>query len=97
MAQIQGLAVHAAGAELLPFRYDAGKLESQEVFSLVAYLEDVDQHAAEDTSPLRFKVLLAGLGGAVLGLAAFSALWGSRARARGKAAPVATTPSQQVQ
>jgi uncharacterized zinc-type alcohol dehydrogenase-like protein len=31
MAQIQGLAVHAAGAELLPFRYDPGKLGSQEV------------------------------------------------------------------
>jgi len=31
MAQIQGLAVHAAGAELLPFKYDPGKLGSQEV------------------------------------------------------------------
>jgi alcohol/geraniol dehydrogenase (NADP+) len=31
MAQIQGLAVHAAGAELLPFHYDPGKLASQEV------------------------------------------------------------------
>jgi uncharacterized zinc-type alcohol dehydrogenase-like protein len=31
MAQIQGLAVHAAGAELLPFHYDPGKLGSQEV------------------------------------------------------------------
>ena len=31
MAQVQGLAVHAAGAELLPFRYDPGKLGSQEV------------------------------------------------------------------
>lgn len=31
MEQIQGLAVHAAGAELLPFRYDPGKLGSQEV------------------------------------------------------------------
>lgn len=31
MAQIQGLAVHAAGAELLPFRYDPGKLSLQEV------------------------------------------------------------------
>jgi alcohol/geraniol dehydrogenase (NADP+) len=31
MAQIQGLAVHAAGAELLPYRYDPGKLGSQEV------------------------------------------------------------------
>jgi len=31
MAQIQGLAVHAAGAELLPFRYDPGTLGPQEV------------------------------------------------------------------
>jgi len=31
MPQIQGLAVHAAGAELLPFHYDPGKLGSQEV------------------------------------------------------------------
>src|ERR1700691_5392471 len=31
MAQIQGLAAHAAGAELLPYRYDPGKLGSQEV------------------------------------------------------------------
>lgn len=31
MAQIQGLAVHAAGAELLPFRYDPGELKPQEV------------------------------------------------------------------
>jgi len=31
MAQIQGLAVHAAGAELLPFRYDPGKLSTHDV------------------------------------------------------------------
>jgi alcohol/geraniol dehydrogenase (NADP+) len=31
MAQIKGLAVHAAGAELLPFHYDPGKLGAQEV------------------------------------------------------------------
>jgi uncharacterized zinc-type alcohol dehydrogenase-like protein len=31
MAQIQGLAAHAAGAELLPFRYDPGKLTAREV------------------------------------------------------------------
>jgi len=31
MAQIQGLAAHAAGAELLAFRYDPGKLGAQEV------------------------------------------------------------------
>ena len=31
MAQIQGLAAHAAGAELLPFRYDPGKLGAHEV------------------------------------------------------------------
>jgi uncharacterized zinc-type alcohol dehydrogenase-like protein len=31
MATIQGLAAHAAGAELLPFRYDPGALKAQEV------------------------------------------------------------------
>jgi uncharacterized zinc-type alcohol dehydrogenase-like protein len=31
MTQIQGLAAHAAGAELLPFRYDTGELGPQEV------------------------------------------------------------------
>jgi alcohol/geraniol dehydrogenase (NADP+) len=31
MAQIQGLAAHAAGAELLPYHYDPGKLGSLEV------------------------------------------------------------------
>jgi uncharacterized zinc-type alcohol dehydrogenase-like protein len=31
MARIQGLAVHAAGAELLPYSYDPGKLGPQEV------------------------------------------------------------------
>ncbi len=31
MAQIQGLAAHAAGAELLPFRYEPGELGVQEV------------------------------------------------------------------
>ena len=30
MTQIQGLAAHAAGAELLPFHYDPGKLGLQE-------------------------------------------------------------------
>jgi uncharacterized zinc-type alcohol dehydrogenase-like protein len=31
MAQIQGLAAHAAGAELLPYHYDPGKLDDHEV------------------------------------------------------------------
>jgi uncharacterized zinc-type alcohol dehydrogenase-like protein len=31
MAQIQGLAAHAAGAELLPYHYEPGKLGAQEV------------------------------------------------------------------
>jgi uncharacterized zinc-type alcohol dehydrogenase-like protein len=31
MSQIQGLAAHAAGAELLPFRYSPGELKAQEV------------------------------------------------------------------
>jgi mono/diheme cytochrome c family protein len=71
------------------------RLEPNEVLAIVAYLEDADQHAAEDTAPLRLKFLLAGLGGAVLGLGAFSALWGSRSRSR-EAARAANTASQQV-
>ena len=31
MNEIKGLAVHAAGAHLLPFKYDAGELKSNEV------------------------------------------------------------------
>ena len=37
MAQIQGLAAHAAGAELLNFRYDPGKLGLQEVEIAVSH------------------------------------------------------------
>jgi uncharacterized zinc-type alcohol dehydrogenase-like protein len=37
MAQIQGLAAHAAGAELLSYRYDPGKLGSQEVEIVVTH------------------------------------------------------------
>jgi uncharacterized zinc-type alcohol dehydrogenase-like protein len=37
MAQIQGLAAHAAGAELLPYRYDPGKLGPLEVEIAVSH------------------------------------------------------------
>jgi uncharacterized zinc-type alcohol dehydrogenase-like protein len=37
MAQIQGLAVHAAGAELLPYKYDPGKIGSMEVDIAVSH------------------------------------------------------------
>ena len=37
MAQIQGLAVHAAGAELLPYKYDPGKIGAQEVEIAVSH------------------------------------------------------------
>jgi uncharacterized zinc-type alcohol dehydrogenase-like protein len=37
MAQIQGLAAHAAGAELLPFKYDPGKIGPQEVEIAVSH------------------------------------------------------------
>ncbi len=73
------------------------RLEPNEVLALVAYLQDVDQHAAEDTTPLRLKFLLAGLGGAVLGLAAFSALWGFRSRPQAQMVLTAATSAQQVQ
>jgi mono/diheme cytochrome c family protein len=69
--------------------YLVHNLEPDEVLTLVAYLEDADKHAAEDTSPLRLKFLLMGLGGAALGLVALSALWGARARPGGQATPPA--------
>jgi uncharacterized zinc-type alcohol dehydrogenase-like protein len=37
MAQIQGLAAHAAGAELLPYKYDPGKIGSMEVEIAVSH------------------------------------------------------------
>jgi uncharacterized zinc-type alcohol dehydrogenase-like protein len=37
MAQIQGLAAHAAGAELLPYKYDPGKIGAQEVEIAVSH------------------------------------------------------------
>jgi uncharacterized zinc-type alcohol dehydrogenase-like protein len=37
MAQIQGLAVHAAGAELLPYKYDPGKIGAQDVEIAVSH------------------------------------------------------------
>jgi mono/diheme cytochrome c family protein len=68
-------------------------LEPDEVLSLVAYLEDADQHAAAGAPPLPLKFLLLGLAGMVVGLVAFGALRGSRPRRRelvaqnGRAAP----------
>jgi hypothetical protein len=55
-------------------------LESDEVLSLVAYLEDADRHAAADVSALPMKSLMLGLGGTVLGLAVIGMFWGSRGR-----------------
>ena len=69
--------------------YLVHRLEPDEVLTLMAYLEDADKHAAEDTSPLRLKFLLMGLGGAALGLVALSAMWGARARPGGQATPQA--------
>jgi uncharacterized zinc-type alcohol dehydrogenase-like protein len=37
MAQIQGLAAHAAGAELLPYKYDPGKIGAHEVEIAVSH------------------------------------------------------------
>jgi mono/diheme cytochrome c family protein len=64
--------------------YQQHGLESEEVLSLVAFLEEADRKGVEDASPLPLKFLLLGLGGSVLGLASVSALWGSRSRARGR-------------
>jgi mono/diheme cytochrome c family protein len=60
-------------------------LESDEVLSMVAYLEDAGRQAVADAPPPPVKVLLLGAGGAVLGLA-FGALWRNRSARRGAAA-----------
>jgi mono/diheme cytochrome c family protein len=60
--------------------YRQHTLESDEVLALVAYLEDADKHAVEAASPLPLKFLFLGLGGTVLGLAAFGTFWGRRSR-----------------
>jgi mono/diheme cytochrome c family protein len=66
-------------------------LQTEEVLTLTAYLEDTARHGVEDASLLPLNLLLLGLGGAVLGLATVSTLWGSLARRRrlpgGRAAP----------
>ena len=66
--------------------YQQHGLESEEVLSLVAYLEDADRKGVEDGSPLPVKFLLLGLGGAILGLGTLSTLWASRPRLSGRAA-----------
>jgi mono/diheme cytochrome c family protein len=60
--------------------YRQHALEPDEVLALAAYLEDVNKHAVEAASPLPLKFALLGLGGAVLGLAAFGSFWGSHSR-----------------
>jgi mono/diheme cytochrome c family protein len=62
--------------------YQQHGLESAEVLSLVAYLEETDRKGVEEASPLPLKFLLLGLGGSVLGLVSLTAVWGSRSRPR---------------
>jgi mono/diheme cytochrome c family protein len=67
----------AATPTMLPV-YQQHPLEPDEVSSLVAFLEKAARDGVEDASPLPVNFFLMGLGGTVLGLAAFSAFWGGR-------------------
>jgi mono/diheme cytochrome c family protein len=60
--------------------YQQHPVEPEEALSLAAYLERADKTGVADASPFPLKFFLLGLGGAVLGLAAVSAFWGSRSR-----------------
>jgi len=76
----------APATSLMRSAYQRHGLDSDEVLSLAAYLEDTDQQCAEGNSPLPVKLLLLGLAGTVLGLSTLGALWGSRSRRRDGAA-----------
>jgi len=56
-------------------------LQSEEVLPLVALLEESARQGGEADSTAQFNFLLLGLGGAVLGLLAFDAIWRRRFRA----------------
>jgi len=56
-------------------------LQTEEILPLVAVLEDVAKKGGEDTSTAQFNFFLIGLGGAVLGLVFFDAIWRRRFRA----------------
>ena len=56
-------------------------LQTEEVLPLVALLEDSARQGGEADSTPQFNFLLLGLGGAVLGLLAFDAIWKRRFRA----------------
>jgi hypothetical protein len=64
--------------------YQRHGLESEEVLSLTADLEETDRKGVEEASSLPVRFLLLGLGGAVLGLTGVTALWGGRSRARAR-------------
>lgn len=56
-------------------------LQTEEVLPLVAVLEDSAKKGGEDTSTAQFNFFLLGLGGAVLALVFFDAIWRRRFRA----------------
>jgi hypothetical protein len=88
------LSAHLRAPETPTMRptYQRHGLESEEVQSLTAYLEDADRKGVENASSLPATFLLLGLGGSVLGLATVSAFWGSRFRPRGRPTLDGTAP-----
>jgi mono/diheme cytochrome c family protein len=72
--------------------YQRNGLEPDEVLALMAYLEDTDKQAASETARQPQKLLLLGLGGAVVALTVLAALWGSHSRRRQLAAPSPARP-----
>jgi mono/diheme cytochrome c family protein len=74
----------APGTPTMQPTYQQHALEREEVLALGAYLEETDKQGVEDASPVPLKFLLMGLGGAVLGLAVVSSLWGSSLRPRSR-------------
>jgi len=61
--------------------FKTSPLQTEEVLPLVALLEDSARQGGESDSTAQFNFLLLGLGGAVLGLLAFDAIWKRRFRA----------------
>lgn len=69
-----------ASATMQPI-FKTRPLQSDEILPLVAFLEDSAKRGGEDDSTATLNFFLLGLGGAVLGLVAFDAIWKGRFRA----------------
>jgi mono/diheme cytochrome c family protein len=73
--------------------YQQHTLQEDEILSLVAYLEQTAREGVERGSGPPMHFVLAGLGGAVLGLLAFGVLWGTGSRSSSLVVPSAEAPN----